>query len=96
MVFGNVKHLEEFSFLDSSVRECLDYFNSHDLASYEKGSHEIDGKRLFVNIVEYQTVEAEKRFCRNEKGRFSRMLSERWTPHGGSGGWAGGYKEGDF
>ena len=36
MVFGNVKHLEEFSFLDSSVRECLDYFNSHDLASYEK------------------------------------------------------------
>ena len=62
MVFGNVKHLEEFSFLDSSVRECLDYFNSHDLASYEKGSHEIDGERLFVNVVEYTTTTPENRF----------------------------------
>lgn len=30
--------------------------------SYEKGSHEIDGDRLFVNVVEYTTTTAEERF----------------------------------
>ena len=34
----------------------------HDLMSYEKGSHEIDGDRLFVNVVEYTTTTAEERF----------------------------------
>ena len=30
--------------------------------SYEKGSHEIDGDRLFVNVVEYTTTTVEERF----------------------------------
>ena len=30
--------------------------------SYEKGSHEIQGDDLFVNIVEYETTETENRF----------------------------------
>lgn len=34
---------------------------------YKKGSHEIDGKRLFVNIVEYETVTAAKRFWEAHK-----------------------------
>ena len=34
----------------------------HDLMSYEKGSHEIDGDRLFVNVVEYTTTTVEERF----------------------------------
>ena len=28
----------------------------------KKGSHEIDGDRLFVNVVEYTTTTAEERF----------------------------------
>ena len=62
MIFGNIQNLKEYAFLENAVKECFDYAGSHDLKAYEKGSHEIDGKRLFVNIVEYQTVEAEKRF----------------------------------
>ena len=62
MIFGNIQNLKEYAFLEDAVKECFDYAGSHDLKVYEKGSHEIDGKRLFVNIVEYQTVEAEKRF----------------------------------
>ena len=27
------------------------------MASYEKGSHAIDGERLFVNVVEYETTQ---------------------------------------
>ena len=52
MIFGNINNLSEFPFLEEQVKECFEYAKTHDLASYEKGSHEIDGDRLFVNIVE--------------------------------------------
>ena len=32
------------------------------MASYEKGCHPIDGERLFVNVVEYETTRPENRF----------------------------------
>ena len=50
MIFGNINNLSEFPFLEEQVKECFEYAKTHDLASYEKGSHEIDGDRLFVNI----------------------------------------------
>ena len=62
MIFGNVKNLDEFGFLDDAIKECFEYARLHDLANYEKGCHEIDGKRLFVNIVEYTTTTPENRF----------------------------------
>lgn len=67
MIFGNLNNLEEFSFLEEKVRECFAYVKSHDLASYENGSHEIDGERLFVNIVEYNTTAPEERFWEAHK-----------------------------
>ncbi len=67
MIFGNLNNLGEFSFLEEKVRECFAYAKSHDLASYEKGSHEIDGERLFVNIVEYTTTTPEERFWEAHK-----------------------------
>ena len=61
MIFGNIQNLEEYPFLDSQVKECFDYAQTHDLAGLEKGSHPIDGERLFVNIVEYTTTTPEER-----------------------------------
>ena len=62
MIFGNIRHTDEFSFLDEAVKECFAYAAAHNLAQYEPGAHEIDGKRLFVNIVRYTTTTAENRF----------------------------------
>ena len=62
MIFGNINNLEEFPFLEEQVKECFEYAKEHNLASFEKGSHEIDGERLFVNIVEYTTTAAKVRF----------------------------------
>ncbi|MDY3999131.1 MAG: YhcH/YjgK/YiaL family protein [Blautia sp.] len=67
MIFGNIDNLEEFPFLEEQIKECFEYAKSNDLASYEKGSHEIDGERLFVNIVEYTTTAAEERFWEAHK-----------------------------
>ena len=62
MIFGNINNLEEFPFLEEQVKECFEYAKEHNLASFEKGSHEIDGERLFVNIGEYTTTAAKERF----------------------------------
>lgn len=62
MIYGNMRNLNEYPFLDSQVKECFDYAREHDLNTFEKGSHEIDGSRLFVNIVEYTTTTADNRF----------------------------------
>ena len=67
MIFGNLNNLVEFPFLEEKVKECFVYAKSHDLVSYEKGSHEIDGERLFVNIVEYTTTTPEERFWEAHK-----------------------------
>ena len=62
MVFGNIRDLKDFGYLEENVRKCFDYAREHDLLSYEKGSHPIDGDELFVNIVEYETTPPENRF----------------------------------
>lgn len=67
MIFGNIKHLGDYPFLDSAVKECFEYAKKHDLLSYEKGSHPIDGERLYVNIAEYGTTVPENRFWEAHK-----------------------------
>lgn len=67
MIFGNRKNIQEFSYLEKGIQECFQYADEHDLLSYEKGSHEIDGDRLFVNIVEYTTTTADNRFWEAHK-----------------------------
>ena len=62
MVFGNIRDLKDFGYLEENVRKCFDYAREHDLLSYEKGSHPIDGDELFVNIVEYEATTPENRF----------------------------------
>lgn len=61
MIFGNIQNMREYSFLDTGLLECFAYARTHNLAELEPGSYEIDGKRLFVNIVEYTTTTPENR-----------------------------------
>ena len=67
MIFGNINQLEEFPYLEEAVRECFEYAKYNDILSYEKGCHEIDGDRLFVNVVEYTTTTPEERFWEAHK-----------------------------
>lgn len=67
MIFGNINHLSDYPFLDSAVKECFEYIKTHDLLTYEKGSHPIDGDRLYVNIAEYETTTPENRFWEAHK-----------------------------
>lgn len=59
MIFANIN--QNLPYLPENVKECLEFAKKNDLLSFEPGSHEIDGKRLFVNIAEYETTERENR-----------------------------------
>ena len=48
--------------LEEQVLMCLKWAKEHDLTGLSAGRHEIDGERLFVNIVEYRTTTAQERF----------------------------------
>lgn len=62
MIFGNIRNLEEYRYLNEQIQACFTYAEEHDLMQFEKGSHEIKGDTLFVNIVEYTTTTPENRF----------------------------------
>ena len=67
MVFGCITNLEEYTFLKEQIKHCFAFANDHDLLAMEKGSYEIDGKELFVNVVEYTTTKAEDRYWEAHK-----------------------------
>ena len=62
MIFGNMDCLNEYDFLPEAVKECFEYVKNHDMMSLTKGSHEIHGDTLFVNVVEYTTTTPDNRF----------------------------------
>ena len=47
MVFGNIRDRKDYAWLEDVVGKCFDYANTHDLLSFEKGSHTIDGDDLY-------------------------------------------------
>lgn len=64
MVFGNIK---DDSFAEKDVQMCLEYAASHDLKALDSGTYQIDGDRVFVNVVEYTTTTPENRFWEAHK-----------------------------
>ena len=67
MIFGNINHEKTYSNLDKDLLTCFEYAKNNELVNFEKGSYEIDGKDIFVNIVEYDTCEKEDRFWEAHK-----------------------------
>lgn len=67
MIFGNIKVLKEYPFLEEQMKKCFSFAAGHDLTSFEKGRYEIEGDNLFVNVTEYTTAQAEERFWEAHK-----------------------------
>ena len=67
MIFGNIKNLHVYDYLPVDIKKCFEYAASNNLLDFEKGSYKIDGNNLFVNIVEYETIDVENRFWEAHK-----------------------------
>lgn len=67
MIFGNKNFISSYNFLPEKILKCFKFAEINNLSTYEKGSYEIDGKEIFVNIVEYETTERSNRFWEAHK-----------------------------
>ena len=67
MIFGNIQNLREYLCMEDGIFECFNYAKENNLSAYDRGCHEIDAKRIFVNIAEYETVKPEDRFWEAHK-----------------------------
>ena len=54
MIFGSLRHEKTYANLDTDLLKCLNYAKENVLLDFEKGSYEIEGKDIFVNIVGYE------------------------------------------
>lgn len=79
MIFGNIRNLNEYSFLEKGLQDCFAYAGTHPLETYSSGRHEIDGERLFVNIAEYTTTDEKDRFWEAHRGYLDLHLMLRGT-----------------
>ena len=43
------------------VQKCQEFIQNHDMAQLEKGRHEIDNENVYVNVIEYQSADAQSR-----------------------------------
>ena len=62
MIFGNIKNLKEYSFLEEQIKKCFAFAAEYDLSGYEKGKYTMEGNDLFVNVTEYTTAQKEECF----------------------------------
>lgn len=61
MILGNVCNLGSLDYLGPKMKEILEYLRDTDFTKMEAGKHELEGKDLFVNIVDTVTEPAENR-----------------------------------
>lgn len=67
MIFGNLENLESYSYLPSLVKEALMHAKNNDIEKFDLGIHEIKGKDLFFNRVDYKTKDEDDRFWEGHK-----------------------------
>ena len=52
MVFDNIANLKEYAFLGKNFAAAAEFAASADLKALAVGRHEIDGERLYINVLE--------------------------------------------
>ena len=61
MILGNVCNLGSLDYLGPKMTEILEYLRDTDFTKLDEGKIELDGKNLFVNIIDTTTEPAEAR-----------------------------------
>lgn len=61
MQFGNINNLENLSIYPKAIQCAINYLKETDFSSKEAGSYEVDGKKLFFQVVDTETGSIEER-----------------------------------
>jgi YhcH/YjgK/YiaL family protein len=55
MIFGNLNHIGQHNTYPAPVIRALEYLKAHDFVSMAPGVYEIEGKELYVQVIDAQT-----------------------------------------
>ena len=64
MIIDKIENLKNYAQVNPLVPKVVEFIEQHDLNALEPGKYEIEGKDLFVNIVDFKGKEESK--CRME------------------------------
>ena len=67
MIKDSIKNAKIYYNLSPKIEKALIFIENTDFSKYEKGSYEIDGRNLYMNVEEYTTrvsdnIEAHKKY----------------------------------
>lgn len=67
MIVDCISNYELYKGLDVKVDKAIDYIRNMRFQQLNIGMHEVDGEKLFFNLIEYETKEEEERFWESHK-----------------------------
>ena len=56
MIFDSLKNIGFYKGLNDRYAKAVDFLSQENLASLENGKYEIDGKNVYANVMEYDTI----------------------------------------
>ena len=67
MIKDSIKNASKYYNLSPSIEKALKFLENADFSQYSKGSYELDGRNLYMNIEEYTTrcsdnIEAHRKY----------------------------------
>ncbi|MDO4268045.1 MAG: YhcH/YjgK/YiaL family protein [Eubacteriales bacterium] len=61
MIFSSIKYGDSFEKYPAAVQTALEYLKSHDFAAMEPGVYEIQGRDIYAQVFDAQTVPADSK-----------------------------------
>lgn len=60
MITDNIRNASLYYGVSDGIKSAFEYLTSHDLSKLESGKHQIDGDRMYLLIVDYDTKPLEQ------------------------------------
>ena len=62
MIYTEISNIGHYRGMGEYLDKAFDYLATHSLADVEAGHYEIDGKKVYLNVLEYETIAEEEAF----------------------------------
>ena len=62
MIYAEISNISHYCGIGEYLDKAFEYLDSHPLESMQPGYYEIDGKLVYMNILDYETIKEDEAF----------------------------------
>lgn len=62
MIYTEISNISHYRGMGEYLDKAFDYLTEHSLESVEPGHYEIDGRQVYMNVLDYETIAEEEAF----------------------------------